>query len=632
MQKINKFNQYLLEKYPTVWNTKLVWMLLAAFVFHVIFFVIGYLSHMNPVTLQTTYVKDDYFRHGLILVHIIISVLMIVVWLIMMFKNNAFKNFYPQSQGKLFSQFVQYFVIIFASTTFYFSYMTGFKMFINYKYPDSEMVKNVETINRASAFLSQNTLYYDLSNRLYPKPFYDLYCETDIKKIDRTKKYFVNYNRVYQYYSLYSKKSYQRDKRKQFISPEPETTDKKEIIYSQLSDDEKFYTYYYKKDVVDVSSYIPFTGFSYYNYSELFYNSNAENGRYNHYDYATKIEYENTNTLLKKKNAEINRKTAELLDKNNIAEIEKLLSDFLKISKEYNIENNLDASQWAKMVYNPKDYQIRYFIKTYKNQAGTAYDPNNRPLTDQGDYAVVETVDAPASAAVVDGVIVDDSVQIKDFNPEINKQLSPEDYFKKNTTEYYYYTDTLKDLLESVDEVKAYDFYSESIHIYLWIAFFLSTFVLSFRIAGLKSLLFSIISAGLLMLVVTLTTVMYSISVSGKEEFFVAYLVLFISLFILSVPIFMMNRFNKMVTSVFLNISLNGFVLFILLIFGIISIHQDATCRTLVADIEDYYPYQKCPNLLEDLGLWTSYIILIIGFVFMYFYSSVIMKWKARPE
>ena len=628
MQKINTINQYLLEKYPTIWNTKLVWMLLGAFAFHIIFFGIGFFSHIDPVSLQTTYVTDDYFRHGLILVHIIISVLMIVGWLIMMFKNNAFKNFYPQSKGKIFAQFVHYFIIIFASTTFYFSYMTGFKMFINTKYPDSEMKGNIETINRANAFLSQNLEYYTLENRLYPEAFYKLYCETDIRKIDRNKKYFVYYNRVYQFYSLYSKKSSKKDKRKQFILPEPEGSTKKEVIYSEESDDRKFATYYFKKEVVDVSPYVKSEGLSYYNFSELFYEFDNEQ-YYRGINYYDKDSFDKNNLSLKVKKEKVNRKTAELLDKKSLPEVEKLFEDFLKISANYQIRNNLNAKQWAKMVFSPEDYQVRYFIKSYINKKGEEYNPYN------SEYAVDSTIAiTDANAAIVNesGKIVDDSIMIKDFNPEINKQLSPEKYFKQNITDFYYYSDDLKNLLKSVDEVKSYDYVEGNIHVYLWIAFFLSTFILSFRIAGLKSLLFSIISAGLITLGVTLISVLFAFGSNGGSEFFIAYLVLMVSLCILAVPLFLMKYFSKMITSLFLNMSLNGFVLFVFLIFIIIEIHQKEACNQLSSVVVDTYNYQDCVTIFDTLGLGMSYIILAIGFVFVYFYTSILMQWKARPE
>ncbi|WP_262147334.1 hypothetical protein [Chryseobacterium foetidum] len=637
MQKINKFNQFLLEKYPTVWNTKIVWMLSAGIVVHILFFIIGYLSHINPMSLQTSNVTDDYFRDGIILIHLIISILMIVGWLIMMFRNNAFKNFYPNSKEKLFLQFVQYFVIIFVCTTFYFSYMVGFRTFINSKYPDAEMKQNIETINLGNAFLSQNLELYTLDNRLSPKQFYDLYCETDIKKIDRTKKYHVYYNRVYQFNSVYSKTSYKKDKYNEFIVPEPENSQKKGIVYSQR-DGNKSETFFFKKEVVDVSFDIKSEGLSFYNFSDLFYENGNNGGSRAYTGYYDEDNSTFHNLEIKKKKAEVNRKTAELLNKKSPAEIEKLLSQFLKVSNKFAIENNLDAKQWTKMVYNPSEFNVRYFIKKYKPSIGQECDPNNPPAYDYDSETAV-TIDSTVSAvnadaAIVDenGRIVNDSILIRDFNPEISSQISPEDYFKKNTTDYYYYTDNLKEFLESVDDVKSYDFFSQNIHIYLWIAFFLSTFIFSFRITGLKSLLFSVISAGLLALAVTLITVLYAVSVSGKEEFFVAYMVLFISVFILSIPIFAMNKFNKLITSIFVNVSMNGFVLFVFLLFGIVTIHQKAACREMVYNSAQSAAYEGCQSIIDSLGLGLSYIILICGFIFIFFYTKILLKWKARPE
>ncbi|MDH6253322.1 hypothetical protein M2347_003049 [Chryseobacterium sp. H1D6B] len=619
MQKINQFNQYLLEKYPTVWNTKIVWMLLAGLFVHILFFIIGYLSHTDPASFQTFSVRDDYFKSGVIFIHLIISILMIVGWLIMMLKNNAFKDFYPVSKWKLFSQFVQYFVIIFVSTTFFFSYMAGFRMFVDQKYPDAVMKKNIEIINRTSPFFSQNLESYTLNNRKFPKPFSDLFCETDINKIDRNKKYYVYYDRVYQYYSVYSKTSDKLDKAGNYIVPEPEDSNNTPVAYFKEKENTK--TFYFKKEVVDVSSYIKTTGLSYYNFSDVFYENDPVEKRYlRRYNYS---EYQKVDDAgYEEKAFAVNKETADLLDKNNIAELENLFSDFLKISKEYKIKNNLDAKEWAKMVYSPQNFEVRYFIKKYKTEAGEEYNPNNSE-----EYAMA----APAadSKAVVDdnGNIVQQAGTVKEFNPEIHQQVSPEKYFKEHITPYYFYTDNLKDLLTNVDSVKSNDFFSENIHIYLWIAFFLAVFVFSFRITGLRSLLFSVISAGVLILAVTLISVLYSVSVKDNSEFFIAYFVLIISLVILVIPLFMMRKAGKMVSSIFINISMNGFVLFVFLIFGIITIHQKADCTQPLNG-----SYKQCQTIIDYLDFNLSYIILICGFLFMYFYTAVLQKWKAMPQ
>lgn len=625
MQKINKINQYLLEKYPTVWNTRIVWMLLASAVLHIFFFIVGYISHADPASLQKMNVKDDYFREGMIFIHLIISVLMMVGWLIMMFKNNAFKNFYPSSKGKLFLQFVQYFIIIFAGTTFYFSYMTGFKLFIKNKYPDQEMTENINVINKANAFLSQDLEHYTLDNRTFPK-FYDLYFETDINKIDRNQKYFVYYNRVYQFYNLYSKTVYKKDKYGDFLFPSGET--KKNLAYEENKKGSA--TYYFKKDVVDMSPYINTTDLTYYNFSDIFYSDDDSGKDYLRMQYSGEEPYDGYNQMLKdsykKKRFEINRLTTELLNKKNPAEIEKLLKSFLDISKKFGINNNLDSKSWVKMIYHPNDFNVRYFIKKYKPVPGEDYDVNNPPMDEDGNYVYTEAV-KDSAAAVVDGEVINDSVQIRDFNPDIDNQLSPAEYFKNNTTDYYYYSDNLQNLLNNVVIIKSTDFFSENIHIYIWIAFFLATIIFSFRITGLKSLLFSVISAGVLFLAVVLVTVLFSAS-SGRNgiEFFVSYFVFFIGLAILLLPIVMMRSLKKLIASILINISLNGFVLFVLLIFFIINIHQERNCEQI--NIMSY----NCPTIIKTLEFNLSYIILCCGFVFMYLYTSILHKWKAMPN
>ncbi|WP_261511518.1 hypothetical protein [Chryseobacterium paludis] len=623
MQKINQLNQYLLERYPTIWNTKIVWMLLVSALIHILFFAIGYWSHMDPRSLQTYSVKDDYFKNGVIFIHLIISILMIVGWLIMMFKNNAFKNFYPVSKWKLFSQFVQYFIILFASTTFFFSYMIGFRMFINHQYPDQQVEKNIDIINRTSPFLSQELEAYTLDNRKFPKPFADLFCETDINKINTGKKYFIYYNRVYQYYSVYSKTSAKKDRYGNFAIPEPERTNKTAVAYSELKENSG--TFYFKKEVVDLSSYIQTTGLSYYNFSKIFYDETSKDVHYvkeqNYNDMNTEGY---TSSDYKKLAFEINKKTTDLLNKNNPAKLESLLSDFLKISKEYKIQTNLEAKEWAKMIYSTQNnnFEPKYFIRKVRNY-NEADDPSiSREY--EADYAVTDT-----EAAIADnGTIVRDSLAIVALNPDIHQQVSPEKYFKNNLTDYYFYTDSLKDVLNNVNTIKNMDFFSENIHIYLWISFFLAAFIFSFRIVGLKSLLFSVISAGVLILAVTLLTVLYSVLVRGKEEFFASYFTLFISLIILLVPLLMMRKVGKLVSSIFITISMSGFVLFLFLIFGIITIHQKATCIST----STVHSYAECPTIIDSMGLNLSFIIFVCGFIFMYFYTSILQKWKAMPQ
>ncbi len=630
MQKINTINQYLLERFPNIWNTRIVWMLLLGITVHLIFFFIGFVSHASPSTLQHTRAVDDYFSTGLVFVHVIISVLLIVGWLIYMLKNNAFKNFYPNSGRKLFFEFVQYFIIIFVSVTFYFSYMTGFRLFINYKYDDKTMAKNIEIINHSVPFLSQNLEDYTLENRLSPKPFADFYCETDINKIDKTRPYFVYHDMVYQYFSLYKKTVNQTDERGQFIYPEEEKKNNVPLAYFENSVDNKSRTYFFKKQVEDLSPFIKTVAPSYYNYSSVFYenfNSSINKRFFN------ESEHLPTKELLKQKQAEVNENTIRLLTSKDSKALEQLLKDFLRISKEFDIVNNLNVKDWSVMVYHPEKFEVKRFIMLYKPDSGTDYDPNKAPAERFNGYEEAVTVD---SAVAYDdnyldanGEIRKDTISIRDFNPNVDREIAPKDYFKRNMTDFYYYTADLNNLLENVDTIKTDDFFSDSVHLFIWISFALAILIFSFRVTDLRSLLFSIISAGVIILLVTLFCVFFAFIGGFKDVFFILYTILTVGVIILLIPFLTIGKARKIATSIFMIISMVGFPLFVWLIFGIVNEHQVSDCRTKVYIGDNYL---NCKGVLDNLGLTTSYIMLIAAFVFLYFYTGFIKKWKAMPE
>ena len=51
---MKKIEQYLLERYPSLWNTKIVWLLGIAFCAHLFFFLFGFFS-VNEEDFSTKY-------------------------------------------------------------------------------------------------------------------------------------------------------------------------------------------------------------------------------------------------------------------------------------------------------------------------------------------------------------------------------------------------------------------------------------------------------------------------------------------------------------------------------------------------------------------------------------------------
>ena len=110
----------------------------------------------------------------------------------------------------------------------------------------------------------------------------------------------------------------------------------------------------------------------------------------------------------------------------------------------------------------------------------------------------------------------------------------------------------------------------------------------------------------------------------------ILYLILFISTLILALPIFFIKKVKKTIVTICLNISIIGFPLYLLLIIGIITMHQMETCR--LENYNNFYDYNTCDTLIKSLEFNWSYVLFFLGILFILFYSKIIKKWKSLPE
>ena len=129
--------KYLLERYPAIWNTHVVLLLPLILLSHLVFFGLGFIM-LTDSTLGISYYPWGNLFNGLpMLLNFIIIVLLLVGWLIYLFRNNAFKRFYPVSCWQLFGRFVVYFAVIGGIISFNFSFMAGEKAKVYWRYTNS---------------------------------------------------------------------------------------------------------------------------------------------------------------------------------------------------------------------------------------------------------------------------------------------------------------------------------------------------------------------------------------------------------------------------------------------------------------------------------------------------------------
>lgn len=600
MKKIDAINTYLLERYPNIWNTKIVWILLINVVLHSLFFFLGYFSNNHVKALQSYDLVSNFFTNGYILIQVILFVLLMVGWLVLMFKNNAFKNFYPMSRAQLFGQFIQYFIIIFTSVTYYFSYMYGMKTIINQKYDEVTMHERIQKVNLGAAFLSTSIDHYTLNNIRYPEVFENSFCETNTDRMIPGDKVFHFLNQAYQFHTI---KSYaaKRNPSSECLWPNFNGNTTHRLAYLNHFD----CTYFLKEKAIDVLQYVKTTQPSYYNYSEVFYDYEQitsyyanRNGYYNENgDY-----YENLKT--NEKNYAINKSVAQLLDRNNPEEIKKTLTDFLDVASEFKIDTNLTPENWFTLMYHPKAFEVERFI-----------------LRDKYDYkSAVASQNPDADAAVIEIDSTVHSYAGKDAAIAGNYNVNA-DFYRNRISNYYFATQDLLQALKNIDEVKSVTIFSNNILVVLWISFGLALFIFSYRITNLKAVLFSIVTFGVLCLLFGMLGMIMGLYRTSYNEFVLMALASLIYLFALFSTLLFMKQGKKLYYSILLLIALNGWVFFVLLFINIIDFIQRKVC-----------PDDSCVNLSDYLSDFLHLILLVSGFLFLWAYVTVIKKWRSAPE
>ena len=579
LKKINSINQRILEKYPTIWNTKLVWMLLIGAIIHLFFFLLGYVWFSNPKSLQTTSANLSYFSSGLIYIQCIISLILLVGWVVQVFKNNAFKNFYPSTPWKMFVQLLHYIVIIFVSISFYISFVLGAHMYVSNKYNDKEIQANTAVINQAMAFIPYDIEYYTVDNRINPKIFETLYCETNPERIYRGQPFLKFKDREYQYFTLKKVTSNKKNDGGYFYNPdEGETSVKTE-------EKEKYAVFYYRDKVVDMTKYFPTTAPSFYNYSNIFSNNNPYYGMKS---------YENTSYIdISEEQLKITSLNADLLNSKDRAKFEKLFNEFFKISKKYDIETDLNTEKLMGLVYNPDSFEVKHYVRLS--------DPKKPNYGYDYTSTMIET--GPST--------------------EVEKE-----YHDKLTT-HYYEQDRLRNLLNNVKDIKDAEMLNYTFISLLATAFGISLLLFCFRLTGLKPMIFAYIASGVSILVLVIVNlVLGAISEDLKIGIFITTLGLW-GIYLLAGFVGFHN-FSKNIIAIIINLVITLLPIMILMFIALIAEIQDQNCYGKTG--YDLYNTKSCQNILTLLDYYVVYVIMAVSLPLIYLYLHFVHRWKARPE
>ena len=129
--------KYLLERFPLVWNTHLIWALPLILATHLFFFSWGFAMVTDEAMGNYYFSSRNRFEGLPMVMNFIAIVLLLVGWLIHLFRNNAFERFYPVSRWQLFRQFVIYLFIMGGILSSGLSFMVGENTKVHWRYTDS---------------------------------------------------------------------------------------------------------------------------------------------------------------------------------------------------------------------------------------------------------------------------------------------------------------------------------------------------------------------------------------------------------------------------------------------------------------------------------------------------------------
>ncbi len=147
---IKKIQQYLLVRYPLLWNTRIVPMLLVNLLLNVFFFGLGYLT--TYLDFAETYHR--FYERPLVYFAIVLCIIGgFILWLLQYRKNNAFGVFYPKKSREVYAEWVFIFVILFGLFLTPFSFNMGITQKIKSYAPKEEVLGKMQTLTRVRSII-----------------------------------------------------------------------------------------------------------------------------------------------------------------------------------------------------------------------------------------------------------------------------------------------------------------------------------------------------------------------------------------------------------------------------------------------------------------------------------------------
>jgi hypothetical protein len=552
MNFYQRINKTILERFPTMWNTQFVWMILICLITHVLYFGLGYASlnieRLKDYGVRSLFVNGSYFSF-----YFIIGLLALIFFGFRYFAHNPFKHFYPLSKAYFWKILGQLFVIFFLYGSVFISFENGMKLKAKKIVPIDVVQKEADQIALATPFMYNEIGDYYIKNRSYPEPFpcedienfiikHDSINDIDIRhNIDYAKPYVTINGNSFQFGKLSTKRI--------------DSCKTKEVLDT----------------IYDVSKVYGLAQYSFYNYSGSELRGNRK-----------------------------------YIDESNFVEDEV----DLQLEKIHSWHKNKDSVSITKTIQSVKDickkYQINEMLNPMKMASGgLKQDLNVQQLVRTGFVDYKDNISDSAKDAVEDAVGV---VTSSEDGGNINKAQIEFNYFA-DLPEFT----TIKENVETLqDEMGTKQLYTNA----FWVLFFGSIiaamFLLLVKYIPVKDLIIGIFVALVLVALLALYVATTERFEDGNSETRVLRVCLFYAALIMGVGFygFYSNGIKKaLLTKWFVGFGAATLAFFPALLFYI----QQKLYKEVLVDCQTYtskiYNFEVAPWQFLVLGLLSIFII-----------------------
>lgn len=161
MKIFNK--EYILTKFPLLWNTRFVRFAAIAIGLNILFFALGFFSFVKTDLFESS----DFTKVWVVAPSILISFLFLIIWVMHYTRHNAFKDFLPIKRFYLQKEFLLVLVVLCLNTFYLISFQLGYNFSGRLYSNKIEVASKINQLNQAMMFIPISEYAYEVK-KVYP--------------------------------------------------------------------------------------------------------------------------------------------------------------------------------------------------------------------------------------------------------------------------------------------------------------------------------------------------------------------------------------------------------------------------------------------------------------------------------